>query len=155
MPNYRRNFIKGGSYFFTVALADRRSSLLTENVNLLRECFAYVQQRHPFRIDAIVIMPEHLHCIWTLPEGDDDYPTRWRLIKAAFSRRLPKTEETTANRYNRGERNIWQRRYWEHTLRDASDFRQHVEYIHHNPVKHGYTQHPSDWPYSSYHRRVE
>ncbi len=151
MSNYRRNFTKGGSYFFTLTLADRRSSLLVDQIGLLRQSFRHVRQRHPFRIDAIVILPDHLHCIWTLPKGDDNYPTRWRLIKAAFSRQLPKTEETTVSRYHRGERNIWQRRYWEHSIRDETDFRHHVEYIHHNPVKHGYVQHPRDWLYSSYH----
>ncbi len=154
MSNYRRHFVKGGSYFFTVTLADRRSTLLTDQVELLRQSFRLVRRRHPFHIDAIVVLPDHLHCIWTLPKDDDNYPSRWRLIKATFSRHLLNVEETTASRYKRGERNIWQRRYWEHTLRDAADFRQHVEYIHHNPVKHDHVENPGDWPYSSYHRRV-
>lgn len=154
MSNYRRHFVKGGCYFFTVTLVDRRTSLLVDHIDLLRNSFAHVQQRHPFHINAIVILPEHLHCIWTLPDGDNDYPNRWKLIKAGFSRQLPATEERSISRYQRGERGIWQRRYWEHTIRDETDFRHHVEYIHHNPVKHGHAQHPADWLYSSYHRRV-
>ncbi len=155
MPNYRRHFVKGGCYFFTVALADRRLSLLTEHIDLLRDSFRHTQQRHPFHINAIVILPEHLHCIWTLPENDHDYPTRWRLIKTGFSRKLPLMEELehrSTSRYYKGERGIWQRRYWEHTLRDEKDFRQHVDYIHHNPVKHGYVSHPAEWNYSSFRR---
>ena len=111
-------------------------------------------QRHPFTIDAIVVLPEHLHALWTLPEDDNDYATRWMLIKTAFSRQIPKGEYRTASRKKKGERGIWQRRYWEHLIRDERDYKHHVEYIHYNPVKHGYVNCPSDWEYSSIHRFI-
>ncbi|MEI7708281.1 MAG: transposase [Chlorobium sp.] len=151
---YRRANIEGGTYFFTVTLADRTQSLLIEHIDLLRSSFLSVKEHHPFTIDAIVIMPEHLHTIWTLPEGDKDFPTRWTLIKAAFSRTLPKTEVISESRLNKGERGIWQRRYWEHLIQNDDDFARHVDYIHFNPVKHGYATTPIDWPNSSIHRFV-
>jgi putative transposase len=152
--NYRRAKTEGGTYFFTVTLADRRKSTLVEHVDLLRSATRLVKERHPFTIDAIVIMPEHLHTIWTLPEGDKDYPTRWALIKAGFSRALPKDEAISESRLAKGERGIWQRRYWEHQIRDDDDFARHVDYIHFNPVKHGHVASPIDWLYSSIHRFV-
>jgi putative transposase len=154
MTGYRRNTIPGGSFFFTVNLAERRLSLLIEHVDLLRGAFRDVRRRHPFAIDAIVILPDHLHAIWTLPEGDRDYATRWRLIKSAFSRALPSGERISASRAARAERGIWQRRYWEHTLRDDRDVARHMDYIHFNPVKHGLVTRVQDWPYSSFHRLV-
>ena len=117
MTNYRRNFVAGGSYFFTVNLADRRSRLLTDNIELLRAAFRDVRHRHPFGIDAIVVLPDHLHAVWTLPEGDADFSLRWSLIKAGFSRDLPQRERVSASRLRKRERAIWQRRYWEHTIR--------------------------------------
>lgn len=138
MTNYRRNFIPGGSYFFTVAIADRSSRLLVEHIDLLRRAFSSVKDEQSFELTAIVVLPEHLHCIWTLPPGDADYPTRWKKIKAIFSRSLPWGEPRSASRTAKGERGIWQRRFWEHTLRDETDFRRHVDYIHYNPVKHGH-----------------
>jgi REP-associated tyrosine transposase len=152
LTNYRRNFVVGGSFFFTVNLADRRSRLLTENVELLRAAFRYARNRHPFKIEAIVILPDHLHTIWTLPESDADFSLRWRLVKSAFSRGLPVGEHISASRISKGGRGIWQRRYWEHTIRDEGDFGRHVDYIHFNPVKHGYTSDAQNWPYSSFHR---
>ena len=110
MTGYRRNFVKGGSYFFTVALADRRQCLLVEHIDTLRGAFRRVKAEYPFSIDAVVILPEHLHCIWTLPAGDADYPNRWRRIKAAFSRRLPDSHPRSASKIAKGERGIWQRR---------------------------------------------
>jgi putative transposase len=154
MTSYRRNFVPGATYFFTVNLADRRSRLLTEKIDMLRAAFRYARDRHPFTVDAIVILPDHLHAMWTLPEGDADFPLRWRLIKSSFSRALPQGEETTTSRFRRGERGIWQRRYWEHTLRDENDFERHADYIHFNPVKHGHVTCVSDWPFSSFHRMV-
>jgi putative transposase len=154
MTNYRRNFVAGGSYFFTVNLADRRSSLLTENMDQLCAAFRYTRERHPFSVEAIVVLPEHLHAIWTLPEGDFDFSVRWRLVKSAFSRALPSGEALTKSRATRGERGIWQRRYWEDTLRDDNDFARHVDYIHFNPVKHGHVGQVKDWPYLSFHRMV-
>ena len=154
MTNYRRNFVPGGSYFFTVNLAERRSRLLTEYIVPLRAAFRYARMRHPFTIEAIVVLPDHLHAVWTLTHGDADFAVRWRLIKSAFSRALPRGERISDSRLGKGERGIWQRRYWEHTLRDESDFARHVDYIHFNPVKHGHTGRVRDWPYSSFHRMV-
>src|SRR5690349_19599529 len=122
MANYRRNLLAGGSYFFTINLTNRRQKLLTENIGLLRGAFRSVRARHPFTVEAAVVLPDHLHAIWTLPEGDADFALRWRLIKSAFSRGLPKAEWISDSRLVKGERGIWQRRYWEHTLRDEDDF---------------------------------
>ena len=154
MTNYRRNFIAGASFFFTVNLADRRQNVLTERIDLLRAAFKDVRSRHPFMIEAIVVLPEHLHSIWTLPEGDADFALRWRQIKAAFARQVPLGETVSSSRANKGERGIWQRRYWEHTLRDEQDFMRHSDYIHFNPVKHGHVKRVKDWPYSSFDRMV-
>jgi putative transposase len=122
MTNYRRNFVPGGSYFFTVNLADRRLRLLTEHIDALRAAFRYTRARHPFTVEATVVLPDHLHAIWTMPEGDADFALRWRLIKSAFSRALPVRHQVSTSRSSKGERGIWQRRYWEHTLRDENDF---------------------------------
>ena len=154
MTTYRRNFIPGGSFFFTVNLADRRSRLLTERVDLLRTAFRYVRARHTFTIEAIVLLPDHLHTIWTLPPADADFATRWRLIKTTFSRAIKPGERRSSSRNAKGERGIWQRRYWEHTLRDEIHFERHCDYIHFNPVKHGYVSKVSEWPYSSFQRFV-
>ena len=155
MTNYRRNFLAGGSFFFTVNLADRRLRLLTEHVHLLRQSFRDVRRCHPFTIEAIVILPDHLHAIWTLPEGDADFALRWRLIKSAFSRGLAGGERVSLSCAERKERGVWQRRYWEHTLRDVADFSRHADYIHFNPVKHGHVRRVLDWPHSSFHRMVK
>ena len=155
MTAYRRNFIPGGSFFFTVNLLDRRSDLLTQRIDLLRQAFSMVRERHPFILDAVVILPDHLHAIWTLPPGDADYATRWRMIKAEFSRGSAVTERRSASRRHKGERGIWQRRYWEHTLRDDGDYERHCDYIHFNPVKHGHATAVREWPYSSFQRYVE
>ena len=137
MTSYRRNFVAGGSYFFTANLADRRARSTHRSYRLA----ALGVPRHErqdirFTIDAIVVLPDHLHAIWTLPDADQDFATRWRLIKSAFSRALPKTEAVSESRARKAERGIWQRRYWEHTLRDERDFGA-VDYIHFNPIKHG------------------
>jgi len=154
MTAYRRNFIPGGCFFFTVNLADRRLRLLTENVETLRSAFRETRQRHPFTIDAMVVLPDHLHAVWTMPEGDRDFSTRWRLIKSTFSRNLAAGESISASRAAKRERGIWQRRYWEHTIRDEDDLARHVDYVHINPVKHGLVQRVRDWPHSSFHRMV-
>ncbi len=154
MTSYRRNFIPGGSFFFTVNLADRRHSLLTTHIELLRAAFREIRQRHPFTIDAMVVLPEHLHAVWTMPEGDADFAKRWRLIKSTFSRSLPHVERISSSRVAKGERGIWQRRYWEHTIRDEADFVRHIDYIHINPVKHGLVKRVCDWAPSSFHRCV-
>jgi putative transposase len=121
-------------------------------VDVLRGAFKSVRLTHPFTLDAMVVLPDHLHCIWTLPQGDTDFSTRWRLIKTWFTKHLPSTLQT-AN--TRGERAVWQHRYWEHMLRDETDFERHVEYIHYNPVKHGLATAAIDWPYSSFQRYVK
>src|ERR1700728_106342 len=130
MTSYRRHFVPGACHFFTVNLADRKSRLLTDHVDGLRAAFRYARGQHPFAIDAIVVLPDHLHAIWSLPEGEADFATRWRLIKSAFSRALPKSERISLSRLRKGERGIWQRRYWEHTLRDECDYARHADYIH-------------------------
>ena len=155
MTNYRRNFLYGGSFFFTVNLAERRLRLLTTHIDLLRRAFRDVRRRHPFDIQAIVVLPDHLHAVWTLPEDNSDFALRWRLIKTIFSRSVPVDERVSASRAGKGERGIWQRRYWEHTLRDEGDLARHVDYIHFNPVKHGHVERVKDWPYSSFHRMAK
>jgi putative transposase len=155
MVRYRRNFLPGGCFFFTVNLAERRLQLLTDHIDLLRRSFRDIRARHPFTIEAVVVLPDHLHAIWTLPDGDADFALRWRLIKSAFSRKLTLGERISASRADKNERGIWQRRYWEHTLRDECDFARHMDYIHFNPVKHGLVTRVRDWPYSSFHRMVK
>lgn len=151
---YRRADVAGGTYFFTVNLAERKRTLLVDHIDILRSVMEKVKKAHPFRIEAMVILPDHLHAIWTLPDGDVDYPLRWSLIKAGFSRHLPKTERRNLSRIAKGERGIWQRRYWEHMIRDERDYTRHMDYIHYNPVKHGYVHRVTDWPYSTFHRAV-
>ena len=154
MTAYRRNLLAGGTYFFTVNLADRRQRLLTENIECLRAAFRYTRRLHPFTIEAIVVLPDHLHAIWTMPEDDSDFAVRWALIKAGFSRALPAGEPVSVSRVRKRERGIWQRRFWEHTIRDEDDWVRHVDYIHFNPVRHGHAEHLAAWPYSSVHRMV-
>jgi putative transposase len=153
MVNYRRNLVRGGTYFFTVALANRRSSALVEHVDSLRQAFQKTRVEKPFEIDAIVILPDHLHAIITLPPADSDYSGRWRRLKSLFTRAIANSGEFIA-RDSRGEYQLWQRRFWEHTIRDDSDFERHVDYIHFNPVKHNLVPQVADWPHSSFHRYV-
>lgn len=152
MTQYRRICKKGGCYFFTVALNNRHQTLLTDNITLLRQAFYTIKKKYPFTINAIVIMPNHLHCIWTLPQDDDDYSLRWRLIKTLFSKQLPATELRSNSRRLKKERGIWQRRFWEHLIENEKDLNERINYIHFNPVKHGYCSSAKDWPYSSFHR---
>lgn len=126
--------------------------MLVRHVDGLREAVRRVRMRAPFRIDAWVVLPDPMHCLWTLPEDDADFPGRWRAIKIVFSKSLPKGEPRSLVMTRRGERGIWQRRYWEHTIRDERDFAAHVDYTHFNPVKHRLVGHPADWPHSSFHR---
>ncbi|MEN3030212.1 REP-associated tyrosine transposase [Chromobacterium amazonense] len=151
---YRRLIAEGGTWFLTVNLADRRQDYLTRHIDVLRQAVRQVRDRHPFEIVAMVVLPDHFHAVWTLPEGDADYPTRMTLIKAAFSRTLPKIERIRESRERKRERGIWQRRYWEHQIRDEADLQAHVDYIHYNPVKHGHVERVVEWPYSSFHRYV-
>jgi putative transposase len=155
MPSYTRAFVPGGTFFFTVALLERRHRLLTEHIELLRHAFSVTQARRPFTLDAVVILPDHLHCLWTLPPGDADFSSRWHAIKSGFSRSIPRGERLSARRISKGERGIWQRRFWEHTIRDERDFERHADYIHYNPVKHGRARRAADWPFSSFERYVE
>ncbi len=152
MPEYRRNFVAGGTFFFTVNLLDRRADLLVTHVGALRDAVRQTRSCRPFEIEAWVVLPDHMHCLWTLPPGDADFPSRWRAIKTAFSKALPGLGTCSEVRARRGERGIWQRRYWEHTIRDERDYAVHMNYTHFNPVKHGYVSHPADWPYSSFRR---
>ena len=154
MANYRRVWIPGGTYFFTVALADRQSELLTSRIAELRAAFRTARTARPFATEAIVILPDHIHAIWTLPPGDADYATRWSQIKATFSRALPAGERASASRARRREREIWQRRYWARAIVDENDFAAHADYIHINPVKHGLAASAREWPWSSFHRYV-
>lgn len=146
--------VSGGTYFFTVAIAERSTSLLVDRIDDLRDAFRAARMARPFAINAIVVLPDHLHCLWTLPSGDADYPVRWAHIKTEFSRRIPSGERRRASRIMKRERGLWQRRYWEHHVRDDDDFRSRVNYIHFNPVKHGLVSTVADWPYSSFHRYV-
>jgi putative transposase len=154
MPNYRRNRVPGGTFFFTVNLRDRASDLLVTRIDALRNAVRQTRSLAPFHIDAWVVLPNHMHCLWTLPEGDSDFPKRWHAIKAAFSKSLPLDGTPTPNMARRGYRGIWQRGYWEHTIRDDRDYAAHIDYTHFNPVKHGFVTTPADWPFSSFHRRV-
>jgi len=154
MPDYRRFRVPGGTYFFTVNLLERRRTLLVDHIDVLRHAVRRVRARHPFHIDAWVVLPDHMHCIWTLPPGDAAYAVRWQLIKLAFTKAMPKTERRTTTRQNRKERGIWQRRYWEHTIRSDRDYTNHVDYIHFNPVKHGHVARVRDWPHSTFHTYV-
>lgn len=146
--DYRRVWQPGGSYFFTV-VTYHRQNLLTqkEYLKYLRQAFYHIRKKRPFRIDAIVVLPDHLHCIWKLPPDDADYATRWRLIKHFVSCKVNKNHKTKIN--------IWQKRYWEHCLQCENDWKNHMDYIHHNPVKHGYVASPIEWPYGSFSKAVE
>ncbi|MHC5022888.1 MAG: REP-associated tyrosine transposase [Planctomycetota bacterium] len=159
MPSYRRARIPGGSFFFTLVTADRRPILCDGNrVACIREAIRVTQQERPFVLDAAIILPDHLHFIWTLPPGDDDFPTRWRLIKSRCTRAFRSTglweRPVSPSRKRHGDRGIWQRRYWEHVVRDEHQFERLVDYIHYNPVKHGLAHCPHEWDYTSFHRYV-
>jgi putative transposase len=155
MSRYRRIKLDGGIFFFTVTVIDRSNGLLVRQIYRLRRIYASVQKRYPFETVAICILPDHLHAVWALPPGDDDYSMRWSVIKAGFSRGLHGTVQRTSSEQARRERGLWQRRYWEHAIRDENALERHVDYIHFNPVKHGLVSQVCDWPYSSFHRYVE
>ncbi len=155
MPNYRRAVVSGGCWFFTVTLLDRRSTLLTSYIGALRDATRWTREHYPFHIDAFVILPDHLHAVWTLPPDDADFATRWRMIKTRFARAVPNGEHLNAARERRGERGIWQRRFWEHLIRSDEDYARHVEYCWINPMRHGLVTRVADWPHSSFHRDVE
>jgi putative transposase len=154
MPQYRRAKFKGSVFFFTVVLAERPSNLLFEEIERLRRAYRDVKQNRPFETVAICVLPDHVHALWALPEGDVDFSTRWNLIKGGFSRGLP-PKTRSASKVRKREKGIWQRRYWEHAIRDDADMERHIDYIHFNPVKHGHVTRVADWPHSSFHRYVE
>ena len=159
MSRYRRAKTAGSSYFFTV-VAYRRQSILCDKAirNALRASIETVRVTRPFVIDAWVLLPDHLHCVWTLPDGDADFSTRWMMIKRAVSlacrEDYRRADWVTASKLKHRESTSWQRRFWEHQIRDENDFARHVDYIHFNPVKHGYVQRAVDWPHSTFHRYV-
>ena len=155
---YRRLRLAGATYFFTVVTFERRPLFADAgNVALLRRAFATVKARHPFAIDALVLLPDHLHCLWTLPEGDDDFSSRWMSIKLEFTRHCAPQYKRRFPPPARAKREqaVWQRRFWEHCIRDEGDFQRHCDYIHWNPVKHGHAATPAAWPYSTFQRFVE
>jgi len=152
MSQYVRARVPGATFFFTVNLADRAFAALVEDIAVLRQSVAQVRQARPFHIDAMVVLPDHLHAVWTLPAGDSDFSTRWKEIKTSFTKRSGRTGLCSASKIRKGERGVWQRRFWEHMIRDAADYKTHVEYCWANPVKHGWVLRAVDWPYSSIHR---
>ncbi len=153
MPNYIRPRAPGATIFFTVALADRGSDLLVRELPTLRAAFHRTLNESPFLFDAIVVLPDHLHALLTLPAGDTDYAQRWRKIKSRFSRSLPKGSLRPSH-IKRQERGIWQRRFWEHHIKDEADYAAHLGHCWFNPVKHGLVERASDWPHSSLHRDI-
>ncbi len=152
MVNYRRNRVQGGIYFLTITLADRSANVLVDEIDLLRSAMQATRNSHPFHVDAICVLPEHLHLLLTLPEGDADFSRRVQGLKSRFTKALAKREPLT--RDARGEYSLWQKRFWEHTIRNEDDFRAHADYIHFNPVKHGLVARLTDWAHSSFHRFV-
>ena len=157
MPQYRRSHIPGGVYFFTVVTFSRKPILTDQPAReLLHAAWVATQERFPFRTEAICLLPDHLHCIWQLPEGDPVFSMRWREIKRLFTMgylaRIGPGGFRNPSRVRKGEAAVWQRRFWEHAIRDQEDLNRHIAYIHYNPVKHGLAKRPRDWPWSSFHR---
>ena len=160
MSRYRRADTPGATYFFTVVSYRRQPILCDEPIrSALRHAIAEVRTRHPFVVEAWVLLPDHLHCLWTLPPNDADFATRWALIKREVSLACGpgyrKSAWLSASKKKHRESTLWQRRYWEHRIRDETDLARHIDYIHHNPVKHGLCRAPRDWPYSTLHRYIE
>ena len=154
--DYRRAWCQGGTYFFTVNLLKRSgNNLLVEHIDSLKQTIRLVKRNHPFKIHGCVVLPDHMHCVIELPKNDTNFPLRWSLIKAGFSKTLPKIEHISSVRKRRGERGIWQRRYWEHLIRDEKDYQAHMDYVHINPVKHGLVKQVADWPHSTFHKLVD
>lgn len=153
MSHYRRLVVPGGTYFFTVRLQDRSSDLLVRRVPLLRHCVRLSLQRWPFHIDAAVVLPGHLHMIWTLPPDDCDFSKRWRLIKSTFSRHVDPPDTVQPSLARRREKGIWQRRFREHLISDEADFEAHRDYIHSAPVRAGLVARPVGWALSSVHHK--
>ncbi len=156
MPNYKRSYY-GRTYFFTVVTYNRKPLFQdAAAVDHLRVVIRNVRSARPFDIDAIVVLPDHMHCIWSLPKGDVDYSKRWGMIKAGFTKKTGTViASQNASRLRRHEGENWQRRFWEHQIRDERDYQAHCDYIHYNPVKHGLVNEPGAWRYSSFHRFVQ
>jgi putative transposase len=154
VSRYRRSLATGGTFFFTVTLADRRSHLLTEHIDRMRRAYRITQSRHPFRTLAICVLPDHIHAIWHLPDDDADFGRRWGSIKRLFSAGLDAAADRAASKRTKREKGIWQRRFWEHQIRDEVDLERHFDYVHFNPVKHDLVERVADWPHSSFHRYV-
>ena len=159
MSWYRRYRQPGGTFFFTVVTNERRRILTQPDArSILRHAISRTRTQRPFECLAMVLLDDHLHCLWRLPPNDDDFPTRWRLIKARFTRAWlasrAKAPIRSKSRTQRGEQAVWQRRYWEHLIRDETDLKRHIDYIHFNPVKHGYVARAADWPHSTFGRFV-
>ena len=157
MPNYLRLYEPGATYFFTLVTHGRRRFLTTPLARTcLREAWRDTVRRNPFRLVAVCLLPDHLHCLWSLPDGDADFSSRWRFLKAQFTRKFlargGREGEQTTSRIARRERAVWQRRFWEHRIRDEKDFARHFDYVHFNPVKHELVTWPEDWPWSTFHR---
>ena len=152
MSRYRRLYVPGGTYFFTVTLADRSATTLVDEIDLLRSVYGAVVREHPVTCNAMVVLPDHIHAVWTLPEGDADFSIRWKKIKGRFSKGCQATGNPSPSKAARGEKGIRQRRFWEHAIRDQTDFQRHVEYCWWNPVKHGLVSAPEAWEYSSFRR---
>ena len=150
---YRRFYKSGARYFFTV-VTENRKPILIDNIERLRSAFRLCLSRYPFEIEAIVVLPDHLHSLWRLPDIDSDFSKRWMVIKRKFSSGLTSCN-VSVSKSNKREKGIWQRRFWEHYIRDEDDWRNHVDYIHFNPVKHGYVSKPQEWLYSSYNQAVD
>ncbi|MGD0006236.1 MAG: transposase [Anaerolineaceae bacterium] len=159
MPEYRRSILEGGTFFFTVVTYNRRPILTTPVAReILHSAWITVQERFPFKTDAVCLLPEHIHCIWTLPEGDSNYSVRWKEIKRLFTRdytyQVGPGKFHNKSHQKQREATIWQRRFWEHTIQNQEDFAHHIEYIFFNPVKHGLVERVSEWPWSSFHQFV-
>lgn len=153
MSSYRRVRAAGASYFFTVNLAERGRTTLIDNIEVLRTAYRATVADHPVRCDAMVVLPDHIHAVWTMPRGDADYSARWSVIKARFSLAVGGGRKRPSH-FARREAGVWQRRFWEHMIRDDDDYAAHIRYCWFNPVKHGFVQNPQDWPYSSVHRDI-
>lgn len=159
MPTYRRYYVAGGTYFFTVVTQNRENFLTSINARtMLRESLEREKETRPFEIQGVVLLPDHLHMIWTLPTGDDKYSLRWSAIKGDFTRNWldggNREQTVSAGKIREGRRGVWQPRFFEHTINDEDDFEAHLDYIHYNPVKHGLVESPKNWPWSSFHRYV-
>jgi putative transposase len=153
MSQYRRRFVPGGTYFFSVHLRDTEATLLVDQIDILRAATGLCMKRWPFDIDAAVVLPNKLHMIWTLPPGDAAYSKRWWLIKSTFSRHCPTPNFVSNAKLRHGEKGIWQRRFWEHVIRDQADYDLHDHLILTAPVTAGLVRKPSDWPYASLRKR--